>query len=87
MDFATNLVVFKLRRTGASLLLTAEPVDGGPQSFVMESLQMQRFRYEGDVLHALEQAGVGRWSQFPADNIQATVTRAQLRAMGFRGNY
>ena len=87
MDFATNLVLFRLRRTGASLLLTAEPVDGGPQSFVMEGLQMQRFRYEGDVLHALERAGVGRWSAFPPDNIQATVTRVQLRSMGFRGNY
>ena len=87
MDWETNLVVFKLRRTGTSLLLIAEALNGGPQSFAMNGVQLQRFRYEGDVLKALEQAGIGHWSNFPSDHIQATVTRTQLRSMGFRGNY
>ncbi len=87
MELGTNLVVFALRRTGASLLLSAEPAPGGPQGFAMQGVQLQRFRYEADALRVLEQAGVGRWSSFPPDNIQATVTRSQLRAMGFRGNY
>lgn len=83
----TNLVLFKLRRTGASLLFAAEPVKDGPQSFTMTGLQTQRFRYERDVLVALERAGIGYWTEFPADNIQATVTRDQLLAMGFKGIY
>ena len=83
----TNLINFTLRRTGASLLLEAEPAPGGPQGFVMHGVQLQRFRYEGDVLQLLERAGIGRWSAFPADSIQATVTRNQLWSMGFRGNY
>lgn len=87
MDLGTNLVLFRLRRTGASLLLEAEASQDGPQGFAMHGVQLQRFRYEGDVLRLLEHAGVGRWSSFPTDYIQATVTRSQLRAMGFRGNY
>ena len=87
MVFGTNLVMLRLRRTGASLLFIAEQVEGGPQTFTMQGLQAQRFRRESDILHALEAGGIGRWSQFPSDDIQATVTRAQLLAMGFRGNY
>lgn len=83
----TNLVVFTLRRVGASLLFAAEPAESGPQSFSMHSIQTQRMRHEGEVLKALDRAGVGYWSRFPADNVQATVTREQLRTMGFRGNY
>ena len=87
MESETNLVVFHLRWTGTSLLLQAEPVEGGPQAFAMQGVQLRRFQYEGDVLRALEHAGVGHWSSFPSDNIQATVTRLQLRTIGFRGNY
>ncbi len=83
----TNLVALTLRRTGTSLLLEAEPVPGSPQSFAMHGVQLQRFRYEGDVLQLLERSGIGRWSTFPPDSIQATVTRSQLWSMGFRGNY
>ena len=53
----------------------------------MQDIQLQRFRREADALQVLEHAGLGRWSSFPPDNIQATVTRSQLRSMGFRGNY
>ena len=83
----TNLVVFSLRRIGASLLFAAEAVEGGPQSFAMQGIQLQRVPYERDVLKALERAGIGVWTAFPADNIEATVTRGQLRTMGFTGNY
>ncbi len=87
MDLGTNLVNFSLRRTGSSLLLAAEPVPGGSQAFAMHGVQLLRFRYEGDVLQLFERAGIGRWSSFPPDHIQATVTRSQLYQMGFRGNY
>lgn len=83
----TNLVEFKLRRTGASLMLVAEPVSGGPQSFSMKGVQVQRFRFEHDVLNAFERTGIGYWSEFPSDNIQATVTREQLHSLGFKGIY
>jgi len=83
----TNLVVFSLRRIGASLLFSAEVVVNGPQSFAMQGIQLQRVQYERDALKALERAGIGLWSSFPADNIEATVTRGQLRTMGFTGNY
>lgn len=68
-------------------MLAAEPADDGHQSFTMTGLQMQRFRFEGDVLRALQRAGIGTWSEFPQDNIQATVTRDQLQTLGFRGIY
>lgn len=84
---ATNLVRFTLRSTGSSLLLAVEPVAGGPQSFTLAGVQVQRFRFEGDALRVLGRAEVGRWSAFPFEGIEATVTRAQLYQMGFRGNY
>jgi hypothetical protein len=83
----TNLVNFKLRWTGSSLLFVAEPAPDGPQGFTMASLQNQRIRFERDALAALERVGLGQWSQFPSDHIQATVTRQQLWAMGFKGVY
>ena len=87
MSWGTNLVRFRLRSTGTSLLLEAEPVWGGSQSFVMEGLQVRRFRHEGEVLRALEAAGIGRWSAFPPESIEATVSRDQLFQIGFRGVY
>ena len=87
INLETNLVVFKLRRTGAGLMLVAEAAREGPQAFTMTGLQQQRFRFEHDVLVALQRAGIGSWSEFPQDNIQATVTRDQLMAMGFKGIY
>ncbi len=87
MSWGTNLVRFRLRSTGTSLLLEAEPVRSGTQSFTMEGVQVRRFRHEGEVLQALEGAGVGRWSAFPPESIEATVTRDQLFAIGFRGVY
>ena len=87
MEPGTNLVNFTLRRTGSSVLLTAEPAPGGPQAFAMHGVQLLRFRHEGEVLKIFERAGIGRWSSFPPDHIQATVSRGQLHGMGFRGNY
>jgi hypothetical protein len=83
----TNLVEFTLRRVGSSLLFAVEPVSGGPQGFVMHGVQVQRLHSERDILKALELAQVGRWSSFPTESIQATVTRDQLWGMGFSGNY
>ncbi len=83
----TNLVVLRLRRTGVNLLFTAELVNGTSRGFVMEGLQPQRLRFEHDALHSLQRGEVGSWSAFPPDGVQATVTRDQLRRMGFRGNY
>jgi len=83
----TNLVNFTLRRVGSTLHFNADPVKSGAQSFVMHSLQLQRLPSEYEALKALERVGIGYWSSFPPDGIQATVTREQLRAMGFRGNY
>jgi hypothetical protein len=65
----------------------AEPVPGGPQTFTLAGVQLQRFRYEGDALRVLERGAIGRWSAFPPEGVEATVTRAQLYQMGFRGNY
>ena len=87
LDLDTNLVTFKLRRTGAGLMLAAEAASEGPQTFTMAGIQMQRFRFEHDVLQALQKAGIGSWSEFPQDHIQATVTRSQLVALGFKGIY
>lgn len=83
----TNLIHLIFRRLGSGLWLDAEPVPGGQQQFVMEHVHRLRVRSEGEVLRALEAAGVGRWTNFPIDGIQATVTRGQLRTIGFRGNY
>jgi hypothetical protein len=85
IDLETNLVTLKLRRTGAGLMLAAEVAKEGPLSFNMTGLLPQRFRFEHDVLLALQRAGIGSWSEFPQDHIQATVTRGQLRSMGFKG--
>ena len=58
LDMDTNLVTFKLRRTGAGLMLAAEAAREGPQTFTMAGIQMQRFRFEHDVLQALQKAGI-----------------------------
>ncbi len=83
----TNLVLFTLRRTGAGVVFAAEPASDGPQTFSMHGLHFQRLRYESEALRALERVGIGSWSRFPDDAIQATVTRDELRALGFRGYY
>jgi hypothetical protein len=83
----TNLVMLTLRRTGANLLFSADAVSNGPRGFVMQGVQPQRLRFEHDALKALERAEIGSWSAFPPDGVQATVSRDQLRRMGFRGNY
>ncbi len=83
----TNLVHFTFRRLGSGLWLDAEPVTGGQQQFAMTHVHRLRVRTEGEALRGLEAAGIGVWTTFPLDGIQATVTRAQLRTVGFRGNF
>ncbi len=83
----TNLVHFLFRRLGSGLWLDAEPVPGGQQQYAMTHVHRLRVRTEGEALRSLEAAGVGIWTTFPLDGIQATVTRAQLRTIGFRGNF
>ncbi len=76
-----------MRSTGARLLFLVEPTDGGSRGFTLHGVQQQLLRYESDALKALERGGIGVWSSFPHDGVQATVTRDQLIAMGFRGNF
>ncbi len=87
MEMETNLVHLTFRRLGSGLWLDAEPVPGGQQQFAMTHVHRLRVRTEGEALRGLEGAGVGTWTTFPLDGIQATVTRAQLRTIGFRGNF
>ena len=68
-------------------MLSAEPVRSGAQHFSMNGIQLQRFRFEHDILRALERAGIGYWTEFPPDHIEATVTRDQLVTLGFKGIY
>jgi len=83
----TNLIHLHLRRTGSGLWLDAEPAPGGQQQFAMTHVHRLRVRSEGEALRALDAAGVGLWTTFPLDGIQSTVTRSQLRTIGFSGNY
>lgn len=82
-----NLVQFILRRIGSGTFLDAEQVEDGKRQFNMEGIQRLRVSSETDALKRIEAAGIGQWNSFPGDAIQATVTRHQLRTIGFRGNY
>lgn len=78
----------QLRLLGGTLWLNAEPVDdvlGSDHS--LRHLRPTRFRTESEALRAIDSAGVGHWSSFPLDGIHATLTQAQLRSIGFRGNF
>ena len=83
----TNLVQFLFKRLGSGLWLDAEIAPGGQQQFSREHVHRMRVRSEGEALKAIEAAGIGHWTTFPHDGIQSTVTRLQLRTIGFRGNY
>jgi hypothetical protein len=82
-----NLVTFYMRRMGSALWIDAEQVEGGKRQFGMSGVQRLRVNTEREVLQAIDNAGIGHWSSFPPDGIQATVTRTQLKTIGFRGNY
>lgn len=78
----------ELRLLGGTLWLNAEPSDnilGGDHS--LRHLRPLRFRTESEALRAIDAAGVGQWSSFPHEGIRATLTRSQLRSIGFRGNF
>ena len=82
-----NLVNLILRRIGSNTFLDAEQVEGGKRQFNMDGVQRLRISNETEALKRIDAAGIGHWTTFPTDNIQATVTRHQLRTIGFRGNY
>ncbi len=78
----------ELRLLGMTLWLNAEPAtDTLGSDHAMRHLRPVRFRTESEALRALATADVGQWSSFPHDGIQATLSRSQLRALGFRGNF
>lgn len=77
-----------LRRLGIAFWLEVEPADSplGPDH-AHRHLKPVRFRTEGEALQALDAGDVGRWSSFPHDGVHATLSRSQLRTIGFRGNF
>jgi hypothetical protein len=77
-----------LRRLGIVFWLDAEPEDSrlGPDH-ADRHLRPVRFRTESEALRALVSADVGRWTSFPPEGVHATLSRPQLRTLGFRGNF
>ncbi len=77
-----------LRMLGMTLWLAAEPADNilGPDHS-LRNLRPVRFRTESEALRALSASDVGTWSSFPQEGIHATLSKAQLRSLGFRGNF
>jgi hypothetical protein len=73
---------------GLGLWLYADPGEDtlGPDHS-LRNLRPVRFRTESEMLRALDAANVGHWSNFPPEGIHATLTPAQLRTIGFRGNF
>ncbi|MGI4755899.1 MAG: hypothetical protein ACRYGF_03520 [Janthinobacterium lividum] len=77
-----------LRLLGATLWLHADPEEGVlGDDHSLRNLRPLRFGTETEALRALDGASVGHWSRFPLEGIHATLTRSQLRAIGFRGNF
>lgn len=77
-----------LRMLGGTLWMSADPAEDRLGSdHTLRHLRPLRFRTESEALRALDGANVGQWSSFPLDGIHATLTRAQLRSIGFRGNF
>ena len=77
-----------LRLLGGTLWLHADPVEdvlGSDHS--LRNLRPIRFPTESEALRSLDRAGVGHWSSFPQEGVRATLTPAQLRSIGFRGNF
>ena len=76
-----------LRRLGLAFWLEAEPTDSnlGPDH-AHRHLRPVRFRTEFEALRALDGAQVGHWTTYPEEGVYATLSRSQLRTLGFRGN-
>lgn len=78
----------ELRKLGGALFLHAAPTgDLLGQDHALHNLRPLRFGTESAALRALEGAGTGHWSSFPDEGIGATLSRSQLRSIGFRGNF
>ena len=76
-----------LRRLGTIFWLEAEPVYSSlGADHAHRHLRPVRFGNAGEALRALDAADVGRWGSFPDDGVHATLSRSQLRTLGFRGN-
>lgn len=76
-----------LRRLGIVFWLEAEPADStrGPDH-ASRHLRPVRFSTESEALRALGAAEVGCWTSFPHEGVHATLSRSQLRSLGFRGS-
>ncbi len=78
----------ELHLLGMTLWLNADPAGSTlGADHALRHLRPVRFRTESKALRALATAHVGDWSSFPHEGIHATLTRSQLRAIGFRGNF
>lgn len=74
-----------LRKLGIIYWLEAEPAERRPGTDEEEwHIRPVRFRTERDVLRVLDAAHVGHWSSFPPEGVHATLSRTQLRTLGFR---
>lgn len=75
-----------LRKLGLAYWLEAEPTEStlGPDHS-HRHLRPVRFRTEAEALRVLVEAHVGQWGSFPPDGVHATLSRTQLRTLGFRG--
>ena len=76
-----------LRRLGIVFWLEADPEDSrlGPDHAYRHQGPV-RFRTENEALRALGAAEVGLWTSFPQEGVHATLSRTQLRTLGFRGS-
>ena len=88
MNMDAHFYRLQLRMLGITLWLSAEPAENvlGPDHS-LRNLRPLRFRTETEAIRALDTAGVGHWSSFPHEGIYGTLSRSQLRAIGFRGNF
>jgi hypothetical protein len=88
LELETHFYKLDLRMLGLGLFLHAELVGDMPgPDHALRHLRPVRFRTESEALRALDAAGIGQWTRFPADGVHATLSRGQLRTMGFRGNF
>ncbi len=78
----------KLGRLGGALFLHATPTgDLLGEDHALHHLRPLRFGTESAALRALDSTGAGHWSSFPDEGVGVTLSRSQLRGIGFRGNF
>ena len=83
-----HFIRLDLRLLGGTLWLHAHLVEDTLGSdHTLRNLRPIRFPTESEALRTLDRAGVGHWSAFPQEGVQATLSLFQLRTIGFRGNF